>query len=246
MAAIDSVNINFLDLLVVGGMLFGAYSGFKEGLSGAVQKAALVVAALLAIRYYALFDGYILQLFDVSPQLSPYISGIIIFALLGLVMFSVLSGFTGTVAKVTNSKLPFNIDKILGTIWGWIKWTMIISFGTLFLGRVGLPPASLTSNSRLYEWTRGIGMTTVQSIFAEVPLVMKFVHFFENEIKPSNYTTDPNNPNPTPAPTTYTPPPPQDRTIVQPTTTNRGTDLPPRREPEPQIPAVPRKPPTVR
>lgn len=237
MAAIDSVNINFLDFLLVAGMGYGAFQGYKDGLTGAVQKAALVVAALLAIRYYSLFDGYILQLSGVSPQLSPYISGIIIFALLALLMFSVLGGFSGAVATATGNKLSVNIDKVLGTIWGWIKYTLIISFATMFLGRVGLPPASLTTNSRLYDWVRNVGIGTVQTVFSEVPLVMKFIRFFEDNVKPSDYTTTPVTP--TPAPTTYTPPV-QDRTI-QPTTT-----LPPRREPEPQIPVVPRKPPTVR
>lgn len=246
MSGIEAVNINFLDLLVVGGMAYGAYQGYKDGLSGAVQKVALVIATLLAIRYYALFDGYILQLFNISPQLSPYLSGILIFFILALIMFSLLSGVTGTFARATGNRVSVNIDRVLGTVWGWIKSTLIISFIFLFLGRVNLPPASITAGSRLYGWIRGVGIETVQAIFKEVPAVMKFVHFFEDNIKPNNYSPTPNNTPDTPNTTVYPPFPNTQNPTPQPTVNERGTDLPPRREPEPQIPAVKKKPPTVR
>lgn len=216
-------SINFLDLLIGGGILYGCFRGYSDGVEKPIQRAAIVVAALCGIKFYSFFDSYLLNMFDIPPSLAPYASGLLVFGLVFFVLHFLLSGFSSFVTKV--SPVPNSIGKAVGVVWGALKASLIISFAALLLSSVNMPPANMTGNSVLYSKVRDFGMTFVSSVFTEIPLIQKLIGEVGRVIKPANndlpVTPAPDDPtvstnNNTP---TVTVTPPTERKIPSQTTT---------------------------
>ncbi len=219
-------SINFLDLLIGGGILYGCFRGYSDGVEKPIQRAAIVVAALCGIKFYSFFDSYLLNMFDIPPSLAPYASGLLVFGGVFFILHFLLSGFSSFVTKV--SHVPNSIGKAVGVVWGALKASLIISFAALMLSSVNLPPANMTGNSVLYTKVRDFGMTLVSNVFTEIPLIQKLIGEVGRVIKPANndlpVTPAPDDPsvsnNNNNAPTVTVTPPASERKIPsQPTTT---------------------------
>lgn len=218
-AGAPSLTVNIMDLLVLGGLGYGMFRGLSDGLEKPIQRASMVVAGLAAIRYYTWIDSYILNYFNVTPNLAPYISGLLIFVVVFVVLNSLFSGFHQHISKY--SFLP-SLGKAIGAIWGGLKAAVLISFISMGLGIVQLPPASLTADSYLYPRIKGFGVDLFSAIFSEIPILQKIIGDVTRVFGPKTNPTIPLPTNPNinlPSPTDAT-----DNTVVRPQNPSTNTN----------------------
>lgn len=226
-------SINFIDLLIGGVILYGCFKGYSDGVEKPIQRAAIVVAALCGIKFYSYLDEFLLNNFEVPPSLAPYLSGLLIFGGVFFILHFLLSGFSGYVGKV--SPVPNSVGKAVGVVWGALKTSLIISFATLFLSSVNLPPANMIGNSVLYPKVRDFGMNVVSSLFTEIPLIQKMIGEVGRVIKPANndlpVTPAPDDPVVKNTPSVTVTPPDNERK----TTERNATPAPPANEKDREV-----------
>lgn len=176
MAADPSLNINVLDLLIIAGVGYGMFKGASDGLEKPAQRAALLAAAFCAIRFYTMFDSYLLNMLNLTPGQAPYVSGILIFVAVFMALNTLLTGLQKQAGAY--SFLP-NFSKAVGALWGGAKAVMLISLLTMGLAVVQMPPASVTANSFLYPQVNGLAMDVFSTAFKEVPILQKMIGEFD-------------------------------------------------------------------
>lgn len=171
-AGAPTLTVNIMDLLVLGGLGYGMFRGLSDGLEKPIQRASMLVAGLAAIRYYTWFDSFILNYFAVSPNLAPYISGGLIFVIVFVILNSLFSGFQQQISKY--SFLP-SMGKAIGALWGGLKAAVAISFISMALAIVQLPPAGMVADSYLFPRIKGFGIDLFSTVFSEIPILQKII-----------------------------------------------------------------------
>ncbi|MTI41293.1 CvpA family protein [Fulvivirga lutimaris] len=116
--------MNTLDIIILAPLLFGAYRGFKKGF--VLEIVAIVSFVLAIIGGFKLMHwgmDLIDQYFDISGELLPYISFIVIF--IGIILLTNLVG--KVFKKILDLTLLGTVDNLAGAVLSVIKWAFGIS-----------------------------------------------------------------------------------------------------------------------
>lgn len=144
--------MNWLDLLIVIPLIWGAYQGYKKGLVYMVlMLIGIVLGLYVAFKFSGLAVGFLAEHIKASKNALPYVAFFMVFA--GIVLLIVLlAKFLEAVLKAA-SLSTFN--KIAGGLLGIAKWGLIVS---VFLGllrslenQVRIIPITTEKESKLYK-----------------------------------------------------------------------------------------------
>lgn len=116
--------MNTLDIIILAVLLFGAYRGYQKGF--VLEIVAIVSFVLAVIGGFKLLHwgmDLIDQHFDVSGELLPYISFIVIF--IGIILLTNLIG--KAFKKVIDLTLLGTVDNLAGALLSIMKWAFGIS-----------------------------------------------------------------------------------------------------------------------
>ena len=202
MEGFGPISLNFIDILIVGGIGYGLFSGYKEGMKDPASRVAIVISLLLGFRFYPLIDSTLVGIFPSIPlKLAPLIAGLLIAGIAFFIFYSLISGMDNMLKNAKNPLGKFfnSIDKTIGMLWGGLKVTLLISFVTLLLGRFSMPPAGMVSDAVVYPLIKNLTVDLLSNVFMNMPMFSKVFGVLQNPERILDMNTDPNNP--TPAPT---------------------------------------------
>lgn len=116
--------MNFLDIIFVIPLLWGAYKGFSKGL---VLEMASFVALGLGVwgglKFSYVSAEYLSKLFDISVKLMPLISFSVVFIIIVVAVF-LLAKLLQSILKKAALGL---INRLLGLVFGVLKFAFILS-----------------------------------------------------------------------------------------------------------------------
>ncbi len=159
--------MNKLDLIILAPILFGAYQGYKKGF---VLEVIAILSFILAIiggfklMHWGMdtLDVY----FDISGDLLPYISFIVIFILIILAVNLIGKGFK----KIIDLTLLGSLDNLAGAMLAILKWAFGISILLWLSASFGLElDASWTAGSFLYEKIISFAPALVEYVTMVIP-----------------------------------------------------------------------------
>lgn len=197
MEGFGPISFNFIDLLIVGGIGYGFFSGYKEGLKDPASKVAIVVSLLMGIRFYPLIDSTLVGIFPSIPlKLAPLIAGLIIAGIAFFIFYSLISGMDTALKHAKNplGKFLNSVDKTIGMLWGGLKVTLLISFVALILGRLSMPPAGMVQDAVVYPWVKDLTVDLLSNVFVNMPMFSKVFGVLQDPTKILDMNVDPNNP----------------------------------------------------
>ena len=117
-------HFNWIDGVILFFVLWGVFWGVKRGLTGEILKIiGVLVAFVLAIRYSALWGGYINEQQWADQEIVNWIAFFLIFLLVALGFF-LLAKIPYLILRKT---LLGTVDRILGGVFGAIRGLVIIS-----------------------------------------------------------------------------------------------------------------------
>jgi len=201
MEGFGPISFNFIDLLIVGGIGYGFFSGYKEGMKDPASRVAIVVSLLMGLRFYPLIDSTLVGIFPAIPlKLAPLIAGLIIAGIAFFIFYSLISGMDTALKHAKNplGKFLNSVDKTIGMLWGGLKITLLISFVSLLLGRFSMPPAAMVSDAVVYPLVKDLTVDLLSNVFVNMPMFAKVFGVLQNPERILDMNVDPNNPPPAP------------------------------------------------
>lgn len=148
--------MNYLDFIILIPLAWGAWKGYQKGL---IFEVAMIIGMVLGFYLAFKFSGLVQGLLSniVSSSILPYVSFILVFAAVVLVMV-LLAKFLEQIIKV-GSLTPVN--QLLGGILGILKFGLVLSVIFSLLkpidARMHLLDAKTKSGSLLYSPVAGLG-----------------------------------------------------------------------------------------
>jgi membrane protein required for colicin V production len=116
--------MNYLDIIIAVPLLWGAYRGFMRGLVFEIAMLiGLVLGIYLAFKFSVLFEGVTAKYITSSESFLPYVSFLLVFALVVLIMI-LLAKLLERILKV--GKLD-TVNKVAGSVFGLIKYALVVS-----------------------------------------------------------------------------------------------------------------------
>lgn len=201
MEGFGPISFNFIDLLLVGGIAYGFWDGYKKGLKDPALNVAVVVSLLMGIRFYPLIDSTLVGIVPSIPlKLAPLLAGLIIMGISFFIFYSLISGMDNALKNPKNPLGKFfdSVDKTIGMLWGGLKIILITSFACLILGRLNLPPAALVKDAVVYPLVKDLTVDLLTNIFVNMPMFSKVFGVLQDPSRILDMNVDPNNPNATP------------------------------------------------
>ncbi|MDR2130976.1 MAG: CvpA family protein [Odoribacteraceae bacterium] len=121
--------MNYVDIILLIPLAYGAFRGFSRGLIVEVATLlALILGVYFALRWSALFEGVLQEYFTVPGAYSYYIAFAIIF-LLVVVAIHLLGKLLTKIAHLIALGL---LNRLLGTLFGVLKIAIVLC-AVLFL-----------------------------------------------------------------------------------------------------------------
>ncbi len=144
--------MNYIDIILVIPLMWGAYKGYKKGL---VTEIASLVALLLgiwgAIKFSGMTSDFLASSFDFTSEYLP----IIAFALTFVVIVIGVHLVAKLVDKLVKAVALGLVNRILGSVFGALKFAFIISIILVILNQLDekakFIPKDLKEESLLYE-----------------------------------------------------------------------------------------------
>ena len=144
--------MNYLDLLIALPICFGIYKGWKRGIIFEIaMMIGLVLGLYVAIKFSGLFEGVVKKMTDSPDKVLPWITFILVFILV-LVVMILLARFLEGILKI--GKLS-QINQLVGAIFGGLKLALAVSVILAIFrpidSRVKLVDDKIKSESLLYQ-----------------------------------------------------------------------------------------------
>ena len=144
--------MNYLDLLIALPICFGIYKGWKRGIIFEIaMMIGLVLGLYVAIKFSGLFEGVVKKMTDSPDKVLPWITFILVFILV-LVVMILLARFLEGILKI--GKLS-QINQLVGAIFGGLKLALAVSVILAIFrpidSRVKLVDDKIKSESLLYH-----------------------------------------------------------------------------------------------
>lgn len=116
--------MNTLDFIIIIPILYGLVRGFFRGLVGELTAIVAIVIAIICAKLYApAFSIWLLRYIVLGVAVAEILAYIIIF--LGIAL--VLNLLGGLIKKVISAISLGWLNRLLGAIFGTLKWALIIS-----------------------------------------------------------------------------------------------------------------------
>lgn len=116
--------MNTLDFIIIIPILYGLVRGFFRGLVGELTAIVAIVIAIICAKLYApAFSIWLLRYIVLGVAVAEILAYIIIF--LGVAL--VLNLLGGLIKKVISAISLGWLNRLLGAIFGTLKWALIIS-----------------------------------------------------------------------------------------------------------------------
>ena len=157
--------MNFVDIILLVPLLYGAWRGFKKGFVIEVfTLLALLVGIYAGIHFSDWTANRLIEYFEIEANYLPVVAFTVTFLAVGAVVF-----FAGKMLeqmiKVVNLS-PFN--KILGAVFGLLKMIYTLSIFLIILEtydeRGDFIPENLKENSLLYKPVKITASSTIPAI----------------------------------------------------------------------------------
>ena len=144
--------MNYLDILLIIPLLYGAWKGFKRGLIFEIAMiTGLLIGCYLAFKFLHYFESIVSRFITHSEKFLPYITFLIV-AVLVIVLVIFLAKLLEQILKITSLN-AFN--KIGGAVFGVIKYALVLSFLLALFRpvdlRTGIINAQTKNTSLLYN-----------------------------------------------------------------------------------------------
>lgn len=157
--------MNYIDILIVVPILWGAYKGFRKGF---IIEIASLLALFLGIWGGVNFSDYIApylrEWFNISRELMPLIAFSITFILIVLGVFLIAK----LLQKVVSMVALGLVNRLSGMAFGILKFSLILSMILFLLHEVNrkyqFMKPELREGSVLYEPVRKIASTIIPGI----------------------------------------------------------------------------------
>lgn len=150
--------MNYFDVIIIIPLLWAAYKGFKKGL---IIEVASLVALFLGVwggaKFSAVSASYLGEMFNISEQIMPLLSFAVTFILIVIAVFFIAKMLQKVVKAVSLS----TINKITGSAFGILKFTLIIGIVLNIVNNInreiGFIDNEMQNSSLLYQPVCKIG-----------------------------------------------------------------------------------------
>ena len=140
--------MNYMDIIIAVPILYGLIKGFFNGLIKEITGLlSLIISVYVAVNFSKLFEPYLSGYFDNYEQFKP----ILAFAILFIVTILIIKLFGILANKLTIALSLGFISRIFGSVFGWLKISLIVSFLLTIESRFELIPKETKENSKLYK-----------------------------------------------------------------------------------------------
>ena len=125
--------MNMFDVVVLIAVTYGLISGFKKGFIVEVSgMIALGVGITGALKFSGILGNYLVNYIDWEPKIIQIVSFILLF--IGIVY--IISLFAKMLTKALKVILLGGINRLLGALFGTLKWMLILCALTLVFKEV--------------------------------------------------------------------------------------------------------------
>ncbi len=178
--------MNFLDLIILIPMAFGAFKGFQKGLlMELVTLAAFILATVLAFKLMEQAMVVLSPYIGKNENILPLLSFVVVFV---LVMILVL--FVGKAAKaMIDIVLLGSFDNLAGAIVGALKWAFGFSTLLWLMQSASLSfPEKTVNESMVFPYFVAYGPMLIEWVSMLIPYAKELVASIKNlvHIKPVN------------------------------------------------------------
>jgi membrane protein required for colicin V production len=171
--------LNWLDLIIVFLITIPTFFGFRKGfLRKVLGIAGIILGFILAVRFYNPIAGFLHGIFSVNELVIQVISFLLI---IGVVYG--LSVWVSRFMAGMNSGTSL-IDKIAGTIFGFLQGLIIASVLLVNLSYIGLPGSETRNNSILYSRVYKVAPAIFDKIISYSPSLAQIYREYKQKYLP--------------------------------------------------------------
>lgn len=125
--------MNYLDIIIIVPLLWGAYKGFKNGLIVEVASlAALALGVWGSVRFSAVTEGWL----DSNTQVDEHYLPVLAFAITFIIIVIGIHFLARLINKLVDAVALGIINRIAGIAFGMAKFLIIVSFLLVVLNRL--------------------------------------------------------------------------------------------------------------
>lgn len=116
--------MNYLDIIIVIPLIWGAYKGFRKGFVIEIASlVALVMGVWGGINFSSYSAEYLSKAFNISPEIMPLLSFVVTFIAIVILVFFIAKMLERVVKMVALGI----VNRIAGMLFGMMKFGLIIS-----------------------------------------------------------------------------------------------------------------------
>ena len=144
--------MNYLDIIIVIPLLWGAWKGFQRGLIFEIAMIInLILGFYIAFKFLHFFEKFVSKYISSSENFLPYLTFFLVLILV-IVLMILLAKLLEGILKMTSLNV---FNKIAGAVFGILKFALVISFLLALLRpvdlRMGLIHQQTKNESFLYN-----------------------------------------------------------------------------------------------
>ena len=148
----EQTTLNPLDIIIIGGILFGMYMGATKGIFKiSTRIIGIVLSIIAALRMWWVAENLYLDVLRL--QLSSSQSMALSFATIFIVSYIVISTIIAQFA-LGLKRANITLDSALGALFGGLTSTLILSVAFILLSYVNFPTQANAQGSILYPHVR--------------------------------------------------------------------------------------------
>lgn len=175
--------MNTADIVILLVLAWGAFKGFRKGfIMEIVAVLALFIGILGAFKLLHVGMDWLDQYFEISGQLLPYVSFIVLF--IAIVILVNLLG--KSVKKVLDMALLGGFDSLAGAIIGIIKWAFGLSILVWLTESFNIGPSEqITESSIFYPFIESMAPVVIDFVSGLLPFASGLIESIEEMLKNS-------------------------------------------------------------
>lgn len=170
-----------LDIILLIPLVFGAVLGFKKGLLLEIFGVlAFVLAIIGGFKLMEVGMVYLSEYFDFVDQLLPFISFIIIF----LAIILLVNMLGKLLKKAIDLTLLGGFDKFAGAILGLVKWAIGVSILLWLVNNFGIELLGQNEDLALYPFLTELGPRIISSLDVILPFAKEMLESIKELLSP--------------------------------------------------------------
>ncbi|MEN8704138.1 MAG: CvpA family protein [Polaribacter sp.] len=169
--------MNVIDIIIIVILLFAAVRGFMSGLFASIASLVAIVAGVFCAIHYSYYIEYALN--DSVLEWSHQTNKIVAFAVTFLAVVLAIIFVGKLLTKLADITALGLLNKILGAIFGALKWSLILSVLFLFFEKfnktIPFVDEEMLDESVLFYPIKSIVPTLIPAIMDEENPSLKFI-----------------------------------------------------------------------